>query len=362
MTARPVAREPTVSMHLVRLARSHLATKGVAPKTFDRLVGISVVEMARADSRLAARRFVQVRKLVEATGQLVELRDRVPLAWTQWTAQHWPELPALWFNCPSLGEAALAYARYRPLVNEADLIRCEVEGDALVLSCTPEPRAGFGLIAAVSQLTGLQDLVQYYQQRASLPICARFEIGELDRACSTQLLGEILQSPLTLNPGARTHRLVLQGRGVWAPVDEHHPLSSRWARQSLEVSLLALSRLRPIDHLVTRIEDLVAARWQETGTEESSGDLSALQRQVAEVLGMSRWTLRRNLAAHDLDFAALVEGLRARQLPVLMADPTQSLLNVGARLGFASQSAFSRYFRDRYGHPPSRDSAWLSRS
>ncbi|PXW95166.1 AraC family transcriptional regulator [Sphaerotilus hippei] len=356
------SREPSVSMHVVRMSREHLAVQGVDPETFDRLVGIGPLEMARVDGWLDARRFRQARKLVEATGRLADLRDRTPLAWTQWTSRHWPELTALWFNCPTLGDAALTYARYRPLVNEADPIDCEVEGDQLVMSCTLEPNAGSGLIAAVSQLTGLQDLVHYYQQRTSWPISAHFEIGELDRPCSKALLGEILQAPVTLNPSARTQRLVLQGRGLWAPVEGHNQFSSTWARQILDARLQALAQRRPIDQFVTRIEDLVQTRWQEVGTEGVEADLNALQRDVACVLGMSRWTLRRNLAAHGVDFSSLVEHLRAQQLPVLMADPTLSLLNIGARLGFASQSAFSRYFRNRYGHPPSRDPTWLHRS
>lgn len=348
-------------MYLIRLIGDHLSSRGVSPESFQRHVGVSALELARGDSRMDVRRYRQAQKLIEDTGRLDDHRDRVPLAWTQWISQGWPELPALWFNSPSLGDAMQAYTRFRPLIGEADVVRCEVAGDQLVLSFTPDPRSGSCLMTTVSHFTMLQDLIDHYRERLDKPISARIEVGELGRPCSHRQLTDILHAPLTMHPGACTHRWVLKGSALWSPVDGHHGLSSAWARQTLEARLLSLAQMMPFNHLVHRIEGLIDSRWQAAGSEDGIGELGALQQHVAAVMGMSRWTLRRSLAEQGIEFAALVDGLRARRLPQLLSDPSLSLLSVGTRLGFSSPSAFSRYFRSSYGHPPSRDPAWLNR-
>lgn len=353
--------EPSVAMHLVRVTGEYLSTRGVAPETFRHYVGVSAVELARPEGRLDVRRYRQARKLVEDTGRLADHLDRVPLAWTQWISKAWPEIPALCFNSPTLGDALRAYARYRPLIGNVDAVRCDVDGDQLVVSYTPDPQVASCLMSAVSHFTILQDLVAHYRERLDMPISMHVDIGELGRPFALSQLTDILQMPLALRPGVRTHRLVVQGPAVWMPVSGHHPLSSGWAREALEGRLQALSQTRPSGMLMNRIEDLIEACWQEPGADDSMADVSALQQHVAHTLGMSRWTLRRSLADHQMQFSELLDGLRARRLPALMSDPNLSLLNVGARLGFASQSTFSRYFRSRYGHPPSRDPAWMGR-
>ncbi|WP_170130638.1 helix-turn-helix transcriptional regulator [Sphaerotilus hippei] len=348
-------------MHVVRLMQRHLSARGVEAEIFRRHVGVSEVEFSRPQSRLDVRRFRQARRLVEDTGRLMDFRERVPLAWTEWVSQGWPDLPALWFNSASLGSALQHYVRFRPLISEVDAMKCEADTDTLVLSCTPDARTDANMMSTVSHLLMVRDLIAHYQQCLDQPIAARVELGEVGRPVVAAQCSEIFDMPLSIRSGAREHRIVLQGRDLWAQVQSHHHLCSTWSENALEAQLQALAQTGAAQILARRVEDLIETLWQDAGGGDREVNSIALQQYVAKAMGMSRWTLQRNLASHGLSFTKLLDDLRVRRLPTLLSDPSLSLLNVGSRLGFATQSAFSTYFRSRHGYPPSRDPAWLGR-
>ena len=78
-------------------------------------------------------------------------------------------------------------------------------------------------------------------------------------------------------------------------------------------------------------------------------------RQVAHSLGLSTRTLRRRLEAEDETFSSIVNGARAGLAERYLASDRLSLTDISYQLGFAAPSAFSRWFRDRFGISPT---AW----
>lgn len=348
-------RQPTVSMYLIRLLCELMAARGVTPQAFRHHVGISELELARDDARLDLGRYRRARRLLEQTCGLEEFFDRPPFNWQHWMTCGWPELASLWVNSPSLGAAMQAYTRYRPLIGEADAVGCHIEGDSLVLSYTPDLQAGPCLMPVVSHFTMLLDMVAHYRARLGMLFAVRIELGELGRPVSVPELSDVLQAPLAFCPGTVTHRLVLQGAAVWAAVSDYHQLSSEWAARSLNAQLQTLQQSAVGDLLVQRIEAIILAYWHAVGASADAHGASALQSAVAHTLGLSRWTLRRKLAARGTTFSALLDQLRARRLAELLATPHCTLMEIGISLGFQTQSAFSKYFRQRHGHAPSHD-------
>ncbi|MGY1631926.1 AraC family transcriptional regulator [Geodermatophilus sp. SYSU D01186] len=84
--------------------------------------------------------------------------------------------------------------------------------------------------------------------------------------------------------------------------------------------------------------------------------------QVARSLGMTERTMHRRLAAQDESFTGIVNARRAALAERYLADDRHTLTDVAHLLGFTAPSAFSRWFRTRFGVTPSRWRATVRRA
>jgi AraC-like DNA-binding protein len=102
----------------------------------------------------------------------------------------------------------------------------------------------------------------------------------------------------------------------------------------------------PTPELVERVRDLVQV-------------LLPLRRctmpQVARALGVTKRTLHRHLDEQQQSFAAIVADTRAGLAERYLATERYTVSEVGELLGFGAPSAFSRWFRRRFGVSPT---AW----
>jgi AraC-like DNA-binding protein len=90
---------------------------------------------------------------------------------------------------------------------------------------------------------------------------------------------------------------------------------------------------------------------------------------VAQHLGIDRKTMYRHLSVHGKTYSSIVDGVRVDLVARHVENSRRPLSDVAALLGFASLSAFSRWFSSRfgcsvstwrrerwqYGDPPARD-------
>ena len=81
----------------------------------------------------------------------------------------------------------------------------------------------------------------------------------------------------------------------------------------------------------------------------------ASMRQVAHGLGLTVRTLRRRLEEEKATFSSVVNDARAELAERYLASDRLSLTDISYQLGFNAPSAFSRWFRDRFGISPT---AW----
>ena len=78
----------------------------------------------------------------------------------------------------------------------------------------------------------------------------------------------------------------------------------------------------------------------------------ASMRQVGHSLGLTVRTLRRRLEAEQTTFSSVVNDARAELAERYLAGVRLSLTDISYQLGFNAPSAFSRWFRDRFGISP----------
>jgi AraC-like DNA-binding protein len=78
---------------------------------------------------------------------------------------------------------------------------------------------------------------------------------------------------------------------------------------------------------------------------------------IAQHLGMHRRTLNRHLATEGESVTTIVNAVRAELAEEFLANSKRKLYEVAELLGFSCAGDFSRWFRDRFGRPPSD---WVS--
>jgi AraC-like DNA-binding protein len=93
-----------------------------------------------------------------------------------------------------------------------------------------------------------------------------------------------------------------------------------------------------------------AASLIRAGLAEGSADLH----NVAQALGLNSRTLQRRLRAEGLGFSDLLDQVRGELARSYLADRLTPMHQIAARLGYADGSAFTRWFTQTFGVPPSR--------
>jgi AraC-like DNA-binding protein len=75
---------------------------------------------------------------------------------------------------------------------------------------------------------------------------------------------------------------------------------------------------------------------------------------TARALGLNPRTLQRRLDAAGTSFAAILESVRRRLAAQCLSNPRLSLTDAAQELGYASLSAFTRWYRASHGMAPSK--------
>lgn len=121
------------------------------------------------------------------------------------------------------------------------------------------------------------------------------------------------------------------------------PLLRPYARQYLDL-------LDPPEDtsVVGRVRDMIEALLP-------GGSCSATR--IARSLGMDRRTLHRHLAQADETYTSVVDAVRADLAMRYIARDGRTLTDIAGELGFSDLSAFSRWFRRRFGQSPT---AWAA--
>jgi AraC-like DNA-binding protein len=76
--------------------------------------------------------------------------------------------------------------------------------------------------------------------------------------------------------------------------------------------------------------------------------------QIAQHMDVDQRTLQRRLDREETSFSSIVEAVRMEMVGRYLDNSSRPLYLIAQSLGFSSLSAFSRWFRDRYGCSPSK--------
>lgn len=133
--------------------------------------------------------------------------------------------------------------------------------------------------------------------------------------------------------------IVLLSHDLDTPVVGADPVAAR----TLQRHLTQVPRPPPPD-TVAQVRGLAAKSL-------ASGGCST--EQIAARLGIDARALHRRLASHGVTFSGIVEDLRGELVEQHLREGGRSLTEIAELLGYASLSAFSRWYSQRYNVAPS---------
>ena len=108
---------------------------------------------------------------------------------------------------------------------------------------------------------------------------------------------------------------------------------------------------RYLDPMLARFYGTVSERVRHLAYEQLSTGRCAAE-QAASSLGMDRRTLHRHLGRSGETFSSIVDEVRSDLALRYLEERRRSLNDVALLLGFSAPSAFSRWFRGRFGCTP----------
>ncbi len=325
----------TVSNRIALHCLNHWQREGRDPAQLLQAAGIAREELLLPQGRIDAQR--HFRLLTRVAPHLDMSHKWSPPSLAGLFADYLP-LASLCCNAATLRQALHFFLAYRPLIGECDrIVLREEEGEARLSYHSESDHPDVIAMSSLANLGHLYALLQFYhpgQGQLVLPTPVRPKLWRELGAW----LGERLQ---------RGERFEL--RFPAALLDLAHGGCNGPLQPLLLGELDGQMRLlRPSSHYRERVLGLIRQRlWQE------SVDSPTLLAGVCETLRLTRWTLNRHLREEGCHFSGLLEQVRREEACRLLQDPGLQLQEVGGRLGFASQSSFTRFFKEAFALSPS---------
>ena len=254
-----------------------------------------------------------------------------------------PELGAVWCNSPSMRSALLSYLHYRDLLGEFDTVHCRENDDGLLFEYWPDEQQAIGETSAWFNFELLVGIAEHYA-------------GEIKMLIDVELAGAIGARwrtladacPVSLHADRGRFSLELRSAVLDSAYACHHPILDAHARSLLDSQLTAL---RQTSLFSSRLRQTLLDVLDEDDFERCD---ESLLKMSCDRLGMSRWTVQRYLQAEGLSFSALLQQMRGDEAYRLLCESDLPLTEVSERLGFCSQSSFTRFFTTHFGQSPAR--------
>lgn len=256
-------------------------------------------------------------------------------------------LASLCCNAATLRQALHFFLSYRPLIGECDrIILREEEGEARLSYHSESDHPDVIVLGSLANLCHLYALLQFYHPGSGTLMLPTPIRPRLRRELSTWLEGRLQQGDTF---ELRFPALLLDNAHGQYNAPLQPLLLGELDRQ--------MAQLRPSSRYRDKVMGLIRHQlWQ--GCQDERPQLTT----VCEHLKLTRWTLNRHLREEGCHFSALLEQVRREEACRLLQDPALPLQAVGDRLGFATQSSFTRFFKEAFALSPREFRARRNRS
>ncbi len=330
----------TVANHIARQCAMALEADGHGPDDFFRHTGITPAQLHEPGGRIDAQRH---RRMVAYAQQLPAHRGMLDIAPQHWFA-HFPAVAQVCFNRPTLRSALHQMLHLRGLIGEFDFMLMSENGSQVEIEYLSEFCALGGAMQALANFKMLSLVARAYDDGMATAFHAGFQ-GKAP--WFAHAVAESFGASARFGQARNT--LSFEARLLDAPCAHFNPLL---APHALEQAQAQLHQLRGAQLFSARVEQAIIDLLRKGGSELA--DSASLLPSLCDGLAMNSWTLRRQLQQEATSFRALELRAKSRESRRLLRETTLSVAEISDRLGFSSQSAFTRFFKNQFELPPAR--------
>jgi AraC-like DNA-binding protein len=330
-------RQKSVSGRLYRLMLDAAERQGLDRAKIIRNIGIDEADIAASDARVSGDKHVVMLKLVEACMSRGDPAEGDVLLYLL----SFPELAGVVCNSPTLRDALRKYVAYRDLIGNVDWLVMHEQGDEIAFEYVLEGE-GRSASSALGNFALIASIARLYDARLRVR-----ETGITDaRMGAAPSLGDAFGVRVQLDQAR--NRMVLQSSALDRAFEVYNaPLS----KIHLHAAHGMLQRIREQGQFSPTVKRCLRDVLREHADAIEPKSLQAL---VCERLALTRWTLQRKLAAERKTFSEVLTQTRIDEARTLLAHTPMPISEISERVGFASTTAFTRFFTRACGAPPAR--------
>lgn len=309
--------------HFSRQARAH----GLDAPALLREVGLPVQALDDADMKVSASAVIALLELASERSGVTDWGLRMA---EERKLSNLGPLGLLLRDAPTLAEALEYIARHIHVHNEALAVDLQKEDHTVILRLEPTAEAKGSVRQFTEMVLGVAHrFLGLFLGAGWSPklVCFAHAPGA-PRARYRAYFG------CDVEFGHDFNGIVCRSADLAAPNPGADPVMARYTHQALTKSMQ--DRASTAD----RVRELVLLLLPRG---HCSADI------VAQHMGVDRRTVTRHLASEGLNFSALLNAVRAELAVRYLADGSRPMAEISALLGFASPSAFSRWFRSERG-------------
>jgi AraC-like DNA-binding protein len=331
-------RYKTVSNTVARKQLTSVGEIGMSGEELLRSVGISQEELQRENGRIEAHKHLRIAKLF---AHLPIPYERFIHGGLESMFDDFPLLAAVCANCPTLRAALTTFEQFRGIIGELDFLHFhEAQGTARFefISEGMPPTFDKG---ARANLLNIAKIARHYCQGARLPMRCHLR-GPAP--ADARVMEDFLEGKVLYNMDSNI--LEFSAAQLDVPFPQFNAVLHRVFSQKLVQELAAIQAHGAFS---SKVE--LAIRGIFTA-ENSSPTGDQMLKNVCAQMNTTRWTLWRKLQQEGQTYQDIVLKVRTQVARSYLEKPSMSLGTISHHLGFASQSAFSRFFKDQEGIAP----------
>lgn len=328
----------TVSNAIARKQLMAAHALGLSGEELLRGVGINPEELQRENGRLQAHKHIRIAKMFAHLPIAVE---KFIYGGLDLLFDDFPLLAAVCANCPTLREALGTFMQFRGIIGELDFLHFHEAQDTVRFEFISEGMPPTFDKGALANFMIIAQIAHHYSNGAKVPMrCSLVGPAPAD----ADLMEDFLEGPVRYHQEANS--LVFSAEQLDIPYPQFNTVLHRVFSQKLHQELTAI---RTQGAFSSRVEDAIRGLFS---SEDSHPTGDRVLKNLCAQMNTTRWTLWRKLQLEGLTYQDIVLKVRTQVARSYLEKPGMSLGEISHHLGFSSQSAFSRFFKDQEGIAP----------
>ncbi|MHA7847811.1 AraC family transcriptional regulator [Serratia sp. D1N4] len=338
----------TVSNIVSRFLFSFLQQHDVPAALIHHRTGISPYELTQSDSRISAAQHYRLMILVEEKREFLFNDYQPDFALTD-IFRSWGTLSSLLTNSRSLRQGVANYLKYRDIIGQTDHIQVYENDEQLMLeyhNSGPEILSA-SLASPLGNFIILAELIGHYDRQTYASIQVTLK-GTCSNSRQAQQLSSLLGFSCQMNAARNT--LTFSKQNIDRPYDFYNRKLFETIQKAADSEINTLtSNAAP---LTLQVKNCLRAHYQNPTLHQlnPANEITL----ICQKMSMPRWTLQRKLQHEGQNFTELAQQTKMEEACRLLQQRSLTLSDISELLGFSSQAAFSRFFRNKMNVSPLR--------